>query len=93
MSEEKKEKQFADGMFVFKPRENAPDFIKVNLSFRVSEFKEFLDKFAENDNVNVDVKVSKGGKWYADLNTYKPKVDKEVIPPKEEEIDPSDIPF
>jgi hypothetical protein len=69
MSEEKK---FITGLFTSR-RENAPDFVLANLSFKTEQFIEWLK---ENTNakgyVNVDLLSSKDGKPYAKLNEWKP---------------------
>lgn len=95
------EKQFVQGMFYREPSDKAPKWVKGNLSFRVKEFTEFL--MAQEDErgwVNIDLKESKGGKIYAEVNTYKPQ--KQEIPvieeqvaldPNAEEIKVENIPF
>lgn len=73
MENEKKETIFTDGLIFKKPREGAPDFIKGNMSFKVNDFIAFLQKHNNNGWVNVDLKVSKGGKLYTQLNDWKLK--------------------
>lgn len=88
-------KTFVDGL-IFKVRENAPDFVKGSLSVKVKEFTKFIQDNNNNGWVNIDLKQSKGGKYYAELNTYNPKeVKSEDVKPEdlEEEIDPMLIPF
>lgn len=65
------EKVFAQGLIV-KRRETAPEFVTCSLSVKVDEFKEFLDAHAEKGWVNLNVKRSQGGKYYAELDTWKP---------------------
>jgi hypothetical protein len=65
-------KVFVDGMIVKIP-ENKPDFVIAKLSFKVEEFISFLQSNQKTDWVNVDLKVSKGGKPYAELNTWTPE--------------------
>ena len=65
------EKVFADGL-VIKRHENAPDFVVCGLSVKVSEFVEFPKAHESNGWVNIQCKVSKGGKYYAELDTWKP---------------------
>ena len=65
---------FADGIHYSLPRENAPTWVKGTLSFKVEDVKKFLDAHVNNAGfVNVDIKVSKGGKIYCALNTYVPQ--------------------
>lgn len=67
---------FTTGLRVFKPHENAPDFIKAQLVINVNEFLPYLEENAAGDGtVRIDIKESRGGKWYAQKNTYKPQVE------------------
>ena len=75
MSEEKREVVFADGFIFKKPNENAPEFVKGDISIKVGEFIEFLQKHNNNGWVNLNLKKSQGGKLYVDLNTWTPKKD------------------
>ena len=70
---ENEEIKFADGIIFKEPRQGAPDFVKGSLSFKVDEAIEWLKANAENGWCNVGLKVSKGGKAYAALNTWKPE--------------------
>ena len=72
------EKNFVDGLIV-KRNEKAPSFIIAQLSFKVGDFTHYCGNNSKNGWLNVDVKLSKGGKYYAELNTWtkenaKPKV-------------------
>ena len=90
------EKKLIDGLIAKKPHENAPDFLIANVSIKVEELKKFLDDNQENGWVNIDIKESKGGKYYADLNDWKPDASMKKEEPKEEtkeEINLSQIPF
>ena len=66
------EKVFTDGLIFKLPRDGAPDFVKGSLSVKVDEFKAWLDTHVDNGWVNIDLKVSQGGKAYAEKNTWKP---------------------
>jgi hypothetical protein len=70
-----KEIEFVPGLFVKAPHPKAPDFVKASISIKVADLGPFLrEKFKANEEwVNIDVKESKGGKWYAAVSTYKPK--------------------
>ncbi len=104
------DKIFSDGIFFKEKRVGAPDFVLGGLDFKVDEAIEFLKKH-KNDKgyVNLDLKVSKGGKKYLELNTYQ-KADAPITPEQiakvntlkeshnkveysEEEISASEIPF
>jgi hypothetical protein len=68
------DKIFAEGMFFNKPREGAPDFVKGKIDIKVDEFLLFLNKNKNQKGyVNLDLKESKGGKLYLELNTFVPK--------------------
>ncbi len=68
------DKTFAKGIFFNKPHQNAPDFVKGKIDIKVDELLTFL-KEHENAKgyVNLDLKESKGGKLYLELNTFIPK--------------------
>jgi len=87
---EKTEKVFADG-FIFKRQENAPEFVVGSMSIKVDEAMAFLAQNESKGWVNLNVKKSKGGKYYMELDTWKPKPTKkdDVF----EESDDEDVPF
>ena len=66
------EKVFADG-FIFKRNENAPEFVVGSQSIKVDEAIAFLQLNQKDGWVNLDIKQSKGGKYYCELDTWKPK--------------------
>lgn len=66
------EKEFVNGLIVKAPRDGAPDFVKCAISIRREELMTFLTT-KEGDWINIDVKVSKNGKWYAEVNNWKPE--------------------
>lgn len=68
----KQKKVFADG-FVFKRRDNAPDFVIGNISVKVEEAVKFLNANAKNGWVNLNVLNSQAGKPYIELDTFEPK--------------------
>lgn len=67
--------EFVDGLFVKAPHEKAPDFVKAQISIKVEDLGKWLrQKYKAGEEwVNIDVKVAQSGKWYAAVNTYKPK--------------------
>jgi hypothetical protein len=74
----KEEIEFVDGLFVKAPHENAPDFVKAQISIKVEDLGKWLrskykESLANEGWINLDVKESKGGKWYAAVSNYKPK--------------------
>lgn len=65
-------KVFVDGMIVKAPHQNAPDFVKLAISIKCRELLDFMKEHQKDGWLNIDVKESKGGKLYAELNTFKP---------------------
>jgi len=89
--------EFVDGLFVNR-RDNAPDFVKANLSFNTLKFVDYLSRKANAKGyVNIDIMVSKEGKLYAKLNDWTPEQKAEqkedVIEIPEEEINSEEITF
>ena len=90
--------EFVDGLLVKPPHERAPSFVKAQISIKVEDLGKWLReqyKAGKTDWINIDVKVSNGGKWNAAVNTYKPEAKPE---PKAEPKRPTDdleddIPF
>jgi hypothetical protein len=66
------EPQFVNGLIFKMPHENAPEFVKGALSIRVEELMTFLTQ-QKTEWVNIDLKVSKKGKPYAQVNTFVPE--------------------
>jgi hypothetical protein len=66
------EMEFPKGLIVKAPRDGAPDFVIAAISIKREELIEWLQE-REGDWINLDVKEAKSGKWYASVNTYKPK--------------------
>lgn len=70
------EKQFTKGFF-FKRNEKAPEYVVGQLSVRVEDAIPYLQENAtESGYVNIDIKLSQSGKYYCELNTWKPTKDK-----------------
>ncbi len=92
---------FVDGMIFKLPHPNAPEFVKGSLSLKIEDLTKFMTEHNNNGWVNIDLKVSRGGKGYAALNTWKPDATRQANPPttaisdanKEEEVSVDDIPF
>jgi hypothetical protein len=68
------EKIFAQGMIV-KDRGNAPEWMIAKVSIKVEEFIQTLQQNSDNGWVNIQLKVSQGGKSYAEIDTWKPNQD------------------
>ncbi len=66
------DKEFARGLHVSR-RDRAPDFVIANLGFNLKQFVEWAKEHRnERGYVNVDIKHSKTGTLYAELNTFVP---------------------
>ncbi len=63
--------KFVPGLLVKAPRDGAPEYVKAKISIKVAELQEFLRQ-QDGEWVNLDVKVSQGGKWYAAIDDWKP---------------------
>ena len=91
------DKDFVDGMIVKRPHENAPDFIKANISIKLDDFKGWIGKFVKDNPgdewINIDIKESQKGKLYAERNTYKPEKKQSAPDPKPEPSKDDDIPW
>tara|TARA_R100000278_G_scaffold36560_1_gene32822 strand:+ start:2595 stop:2837 length:243 start_codon:yes stop_codon:yes gene_type:complete len=72
-----KEKVFADG-FLFKTRENQPDWVVGSMSVKVEDAVVFLKENAKNGWVNLNINTSKSGKQYVELDTFEPTKKKET---------------
>ena len=80
-----------DGMFYNEARESAPDFVLGSVSFSKDKFIKWLSEQEDTKGyVNVDIIMSKAGKPYAKLNTFKPKASVEQL---KKEVTPEDMPF
>ena len=66
---------FIDGLFFKHPHENAPDFIKCDFSVKRDDFIAWLMEQDTNADgyINGQIKESKSGKLYGQLNDFVPK--------------------
>jgi len=75
---EKRDKIFVDGLLFNRPHEKAPDFVKGELSIKVEALTRWLAEHGEGKEwLNADLKISKQGKLYFELDTYN-SIKKEV---------------
>ena len=65
------DKVFVDGLMAKKPSDRAPDWVKCNISIKREELSAWLAGHSD-DWINVQVCESKGGKWYAEVDSWKP---------------------
>jgi len=64
--------EFISGLSFKAPHERAPEFVKAKGSIKVADLRAWLDTKKESEWVNFDLKVSKGGKWIATVDNWKP---------------------
>ena len=63
--------EFVDGLMVKKPHSNAPDFVKGSLSIKREDLIKWLQQ-KQGEWINIDLKESKKGSWYAQVNDWQP---------------------
>ena len=71
------EKQFAKG-FIFKRNDNAPEWAIGKLSIKAQEAIQFINEKNNGGWLNLEIKKSKEGKFYIELDTYEAKQKVEV---------------
>lgn len=93
------EAKFVDGLRVYAPRDNAPDFVIANLVVSVAELREWMSKRTENE-VRIDIKRAKSGKYYASENDYRTSGQRQGQPQRQptrpaqtDGFEDSEIPF
>lgn len=66
------ETQFVKGVFVKRPHEKAPDFIKLCLSINKKDLIESLESMQANEKgwLNADIKLSRNGDYYLAWNRF-----------------------
>lgn len=70
---EKNEKIFVDGLIAKKPREKAPDWVKCDLAIKRTALILWLTERKDDEWINVQVRESKHGTWYAEVDTWNTK--------------------
>ncbi len=99
--------KFVDGLIVKEPRQGAPEFIKMTISIKREDLIKWLSGETK-EWLNLDVKKSKKGSLYAQVNEWEPQsqqgatqgqpqAPKEqeipVIQQEAEEVNIDDVPF
>lgn len=88
------DKIFPKGISIRKPSDNAPDFIKSNIGINVAEFLDWAEQHMDSRGwVNLDLKLSKEGKQYLELNTFKKTANPATGELTKKEILNEDLPF
>jgi len=83
--------EFIDGLFVKPPHEKAPDFVKCTISIKRKDLGNWL-RSKDDEWINMQVKESKNGKWYAEVDNWKPEKKVEHAGGNDE-IEQDSIPF
>ena len=65
------EKEFVAGLYVKPPHEKAPDFVKFSISIKRADLGNWL-RGKSDEWINLQVKESQNGKWYAEVDNWKP---------------------
>ena len=64
--------QFPSGLTVKAPHERAPEYVKAKISIHRERLIAWLQT-QEGEWINLDVKASRDGKWYAAVDDWKPQ--------------------
>lgn len=85
--------EFPEGIFAKAPADQAPDFVKGKIQIKLDEAITWLKAKQDSGEqwVSLDVKEGRSGKWYASVNTWKPKGQSEGKPM--EAIADDDLPW
>ncbi len=75
--------EFVDGLMVKKPHSNAPDFVKGSLSIKREDLIKWLQQ-KQGEWINIDLKESKKGSWYAQVNDWQPNGGGQSAPPQDD---------
>lgn len=90
-----KQTEFVNGVRVFKPFPNAPDFVKFSGVITKKDITEWLK--TQKDEIKFVVKESRKGGYYVEVDTFVPTKREPVVNPYEISTigaDPSDdLPF
>jgi hypothetical protein len=65
------DKTFVKGLVAKKPHERSPDWIQCNIAVNCAELSAWLAEQTD-EWINLQVCESKGGTWYAEVDTWKP---------------------
>ena len=85
------QKEFVDGLIVKAPRQGAPGFVKCSISIKRAELGNWL-RGKSDEWINIQVKESKTGKWYAEVDNWKPEQKKQEPAPAPDDFNDG-IPF
>ena len=91
---------FVDGLNIYTPSENAPDWVKADMVINPTQLVKWLE---QNDQylregkrgleLRLQIKQSAQGKLYASVDTYQPKLKEEVTSKQTPVEAEDDLPF
>lgn len=81
------EVEFIDGLIFKPPHEKAPDFVICKFSIKREQLIEWLED-RDDEWINADVKESKGGKYYASVDNWKPNQERQESQPARQQQQP-----
>ena len=84
------DKIFPEGIRVFKPHDNAPEFVKAELSIDAVALASWL-KTNGKPNVKLTLKQSQKGSYYLEVNTYEGKAEAKAESLSNGGVTPQDI--
>jgi len=67
--------EFPQGIFIKAPADAAPDFVKGKIQMKLDEALPWIKSKADSGEqwLSLDIKEGRSGKWYASVDTWKPK--------------------
>ncbi len=72
MTNTKEEKLFPNGL-IFKQKEGRPDFVVGSIAISCKDFVDTMKEHEKKGWLNIDLKISKDGNPYAEIDTWEPK--------------------
>lgn len=73
------DKIFANGLFFTEPLQSAPAFVMGKLKIKADDAIEFIQANVNDGGwITLDIKKSKGGKCYLEVNNFKKQGEEEV---------------
>lgn len=86
------DKEFVNGLSIKAPRDQAPEFVKASGSINKQNMIQWLQS-KPDEWINFNVLVGRSGKWYAEVDNWKPT--NQAPAPAVEGLDAmdEDIPF
>lgn len=78
---------FSRGIFFKDPSDKAPSYVIGKVKFKVDEAIEFINEHAKDGWLTLDIKRSKGGKTYMQVDTYVPSNKQQDSPGQSSQVD------